>query len=141
MPPQIQTGSLDKAGHPVVKIRVYGIIAENKVEFDAMIDTGFSGFLMMPLMDALPLALTLFGTSAFTLADGSTQQKLLAFGSIEVGEETVKGVIALEPNSTGLLLGVDFLRKANKAFILENSGWTLIDQGAAGFGIATRRIF
>jgi len=61
-----------------------------------MIDTGFTGFLLMPIMSAFPLGLTLVGTGNYTLADDSTSPKLLAIGSVIVGnEDPVHGVIVL----------------------------------------------
>lgn len=78
-----------------------------------MIDTGFTGFLLMPMMSAFPLGLTLVGTGNYTLADDSTSPKLLAIGSVIVqNEDPVHGVIVLEPNQCDLLLGMDFLTKA-----------------------------
>lgn len=79
----VKIGFLDKAGHPHIKIRVWGLSADFGREFEAMIDTGFSGYLSIPLVQAFPLALTLFGTTQYELADGSMSPKLLAHGSID----------------------------------------------------------
>ena len=123
MPPQpLQIGFLDKSGHPTVKIKVRGIVEVAEQEFEAMIDTGFTGFLMMPLLDAFPLALTLMGTSSYTLADGTTSPKLLAVGTVTLQGESTSGVIVLESNQCGLLLGMDFLRKASRALIVHKDG-------------------
>ena len=48
----ILTGSLSDTGHPVIKITVFGIHPDLKQEFEVMIDTGFTGFLLMPIMSA-----------------------------------------------------------------------------------------
>src|SRR4051812_21340427 len=106
----ILIGSLDEFGHPVVQITVHGIHPDMKQEFEAMIDTGFTGFLLMPMLSAFPLGLTLLGTSDYTLADNSTSARLLASGTVTVEGEEVTGVIVLETNECGLLLGIDFLR-------------------------------
>ena len=48
----VQIGYLDKNGHPTVKIKVHGIVSGAQQEFEAMIDTGFTGFLLMPIVSA-----------------------------------------------------------------------------------------
>ena len=124
----IQTGYLDKIGHPNVKITVHGISADLKQEFEAMIDTGFTGFLMMPLVSAFPLGLTLLGTSSYTLADGSTSPKLLALGTVGLDGQETSGVIVLETNQCGLLLGMAYLRSAKRTLIVSDNSVTLLDQ-------------
>lgn len=124
-----QTGYLDSAGHPYLKIRVWGLAEQFAAEFDAMIDTGFSGYLSIPLVQAFPLALTLFGTTQYQLADGTMSPKLLAHGSIECQGEITSGLIALEANaSCGPLLGMEFLRQSKKMLILWGSGVLLVDE-------------
>jgi predicted aspartyl protease len=121
-------GYLDSAGHPHVKIRVWGVADQFAQEFEAMIDTGFTGFLMLPLVSAFPLALTLFGTTTYTLADGSASPKLLAFGQVDLDGDVVQGLIVLEANaSSGPLVGMDFLKRSNKALVVTKTGVWLFD--------------
>jgi len=94
-----------------------------------MIDTGFTGFLMMPLTESFPLALTLYGTSSWTLAGGTLQPKLLAFGTVLLEGVHTHGVILLEPNASRPLLGMEFLRESNKALVVSKAGCFLIDEG------------
>ncbi len=69
----------------------------------------------MPLIKAFPLGLVLTGTTGLTLADGSTHPRLTAWGLASVEGEEQDGLIILEPNSDEVLLGMDFLRKFQKA--------------------------
>jgi predicted aspartyl protease len=126
---------LDKGGHPTVKISVHGIHPDLAVEFDAMIDTGFTGFLMMSIVPAFPLGLTLLGSSSYTLADGSNSPKLTAYGTVTCQGESVGGVIVLEPNQCGLLLGMDFLRQARRALVVSEKGVLLIDEKIVAAGV------
>ena len=127
MPPPIQTGHLDSYGHPAIKIAVYGVAEAAQQQFEAIIDTGFTGFLMMPLSSAYSLTLTLMGTANYELADGSICSKLLAHGSVTLEDEVVSGVITLEErNDCVLLLGMDFLRKAQRALWVHESGMSLV---------------
>jgi predicted aspartyl protease len=122
-------GYLDKAGHPHIKVRVWGLSSDFGQEFEAMIDTGFSGYLMLPLVQALPLALTLFGTTTYTLADGSQSPKLLAHGHVDHEGDVTEGLIVLEANaSSGPLLGMEFLRRSSKLLVLGRSTVMLVDE-------------
>jgi len=94
-----------------------------------MIDTGFSGYLMLPLIRAIPLGLKLVGTTQYLLADGSVSPKLLAHGSVDVGGEVTTGLIALEANGACLpLLGMEFLRRSKKMLFVGRNGVMLADE-------------
>jgi predicted aspartyl protease len=125
----VKTGYLDNAGHPHIKIKVWGLSDQFGQEFEAMIDTGFSGYLSLPLVRAFPLALTLFGTTQYELADGSMSPKLLAHGSIDHEGEITSGLIALESNANcGPLVGMEFLRQSKKMLLLGKGGVVLLDE-------------
>ena len=72
---------------PTLKIQVGGQL--KTLEFDALIDTGFSGFILMSMFDAIPLGLMLDGTMTVTLADGNGYVKVTAEGTITVDGEGV----------------------------------------------------
>jgi predicted aspartyl protease len=122
-----KTGYLDASGHPHVKVRIWGIAEQFAQEFEAMIDTGFTGFLSMPITAAFPLGITLFGTTSYMLADGSISPKLLGWGTVAMGDERALGTIVLESKSNGLLLGMEFLKKLNKALLVGSRGVVLVD--------------
>jgi hypothetical protein len=64
----------------------------------------------MPLLQAFPIGLVLVGTTQVVLADGSTAPKLTAMGALEIGGDRRAGVILLEPSSSDVLVGMEFLR-------------------------------
>ena len=65
----IQTGYFDKIGNPCLKFHLAGVHHDIPgLEFEAVIDTGFTGFLVLPMVQAFPLGLPLHGTTSATLA-------------------------------------------------------------------------
>ena len=116
------TGSFDSAGCPTIDIEISGPLG-HKHQFTAMVDTGFSGFLLLPILSAFPVGLLLQGTMRITLADGSTQTKLTCLGSIHFDGKEDVGVIVIEPQNTQVLVGMEFLRIFNLRLTVEpNSG-------------------
>jgi|HubBroStandDraft_1064217.scaffolds.fasta_scaffold222910_1 hypothetical protein len=133
----LQIGYLDRLGHPVLAIRVTGTNPTAHLDVDAMIDTGFTGFLQLPIAQALPLGLVLCAESEFSLADGSSVTNFIAKGKVTTrpptdshaqarptAPETVEGFIVL--GGDGALLGMEFLRSLDK-WLLVGKGVFLID--------------
>ncbi len=125
IPPWI--GSLGSSGSPVLKIGIAGPFSE-PVEFEAVIDTGFTGFLSMPLIKAFPLGLILDGTTSVVLADGSESYNLVARGTVSVNAESKLGTILLETTGNEVLLGMDFLRRFKKALLISRSAVAMFDE-------------
>jgi predicted aspartyl protease len=126
------TGYLDSAGSPRLKIILRGVWQGVEQELDAIVDTGFTGFLSMPMVDAFPLGLVLYGTTTTILADGSTSYKLMAVGTACVGTESEVGIVLLNMGSgpSAVLLGMEFLRIFNKSLFLIKDTVILIDSPA-----------
>ncbi|MDX6444569.1 MAG: gag-polyprotein putative aspartyl protease [Blastocatellia bacterium] len=124
------TGSFNKAGSPTLKIKIAGPLPGSGQEFEAIVDTGFTGFVSMPIVKAFPLGLLLAGTTSVTLADGQSAFNLTATGIVTVGNSSEVGVIILQGSSADMLLGMDFLSKFGRVlFIHPNKGVaSLIDE-------------
>ena len=125
----IAPGSFDKSGSPTVQITVSGVYG-NPYTVDAIIDTGFSGFLSMPIIQAFPIGLTLYGTTTVILADGSSANKLTALGAVAIGDLKRSGVIILEGFAIDPLIGMDFIRTFELALAVTKDKVRLFDQEA-----------
>jgi predicted aspartyl protease len=130
------TGFLDSTGSPRIKISLRGWYEGVHRELDAVVDTGFTGFLSMPLVEAFPLGLILSGTAITILADGSQSFKLTALGEVFVGEESQRGVVLLDSGPSDVLVGMEFLKVFKKSLFVHEQIVSLIDteqikQGAA----------
>ena len=79
-----------------------------------MMDTGFSGFLLLPILSAFPVGLLLRGTMDITLADGSTQTKLTCLGGIHFDNKYELGLVVIEWQNTDVLVGMEFLSRFGK---------------------------
>src|SRR5208337_177788 len=112
------TGSFNNSGSPVIEIAVSGPVT-NPTNLTAMVDTGFSGFLLLPILEAFPVGLILKGTIPITLADGSTQTKLTCLGEVHFDGESQVGLIIIEWQSTDILVGMDFLRKFQRMLVVD----------------------
>ena len=112
------TGYLDANGDPCISIEVSNPL-NWKVSLDCLIDTGFTGFLSIPILQAFPIGLLLITTIPVTMADGRTDAKLGCLGKVHLGAEEQVGLIIIEPNSAKSLLGMDFLKKFNKKLLVD----------------------
>lgn len=113
-------GSLNNFNHPIFTIKVFGFSEKNTISVNAMLDTGFSGFLSLPLADCLRTGLILYSTATYTLADGSIDSALLCLGTIFVPTKKVIGAISISKD-TNALLGMEFLKNLNATLHLSLS--------------------
>ena len=111
-------GSFDSAGCPTVEIEVSNPLGWKK-KLTALVDTGFSGFLSIPILEAFPIGLLLHCTTSVVLADGQTQSKLTCLGMAHIAGEARIGSIIIEPQGDQVLLGMEFLREFKKKLVLD----------------------
>ncbi|MBM3755127.1 MAG: hypothetical protein FJW38_14230 [Acidobacteria bacterium] len=122
----------ENTGTPILRVTVSGNALEHAIEVDAIIDTGFAGFVLMPIMQALPLGLTLVGVAEFTLADGRTAANYTGLGSVSIEGESRSGIFVLEsnPECGNVLLGMAFLRRLDASLTVDKAGVTIASQEA-----------
>ncbi len=101
------TGFFDEYGQPKVSILIKGHKGEHSV--DAVIDTGFDGFICLPTSLAIQLGLELCGAQGVELADGSQHEELVFTGTTTFDGETCTVEIALT-ESDDALIGTELLR-------------------------------
>lgn len=107
-----------------VNLEVYG----NKgtgTTIEALVDTGFNGYLQIPLTQALPLGLTLISIQSFTIANGSSMTTLLCEGRIKINGKFIDTTISL-PMSGNILLGTELMRKISPTLGIDFSSNLLV---------------
>jgi clan AA aspartic protease len=82
----ILQGSIDNRNQLWVPITVAGDHGQQTIS--ALLDTGFTGELLLPLQIAVPLGLKLAGVAPYQLADGSISQQMLFSASVSWGTQT-----------------------------------------------------
>lgn len=117
-------GFLDSNGHPHFTIEVYGFNPNAPVKINAMMDTGFTGFLSLPLTNCFQAGLILLSTATYTLADGSPSNTLLCLGTIKTPTRNIVGAIAISFKSPDAIIGIDFLQKINGKLIFDMAAKT-----------------
>lgn len=90
-----------------------------------MVDTGFSGFLLLPILEAFPVGLILRGTMPIILADGSQQTKLTCLGKVTFDGKDEIGLVIIEWENTQILAGMEFLRKFGKQITINTVSSTV----------------
>jgi predicted aspartyl protease len=127
-------GTFDSDGNATINIRVDG--NSGFKNYTAIIDTGFSGFVALPILDMVDLGLRTEGAADVTLGDGSTTVSHLSSGIVTLGSQAEIGTILLDENSTDVLVGMALLREFKLALILTNSTVVLYDEHEAIDAIA-----
>jgi predicted aspartyl protease len=118
----VLTGHYDTKGNPCIRLPLEGIFGRSTEKLglrpEALIDTGFTGFISMPMEHAFLLALPLSCWTSSTLADGSTHDKLAASVHVKLVGKATWGEAILEPHSSEYLVGLEFLRTFHLALVL-----------------------
>jgi predicted aspartyl protease len=96
-----------------------------KHSFEAGMDTGFTGFLSIPLLAAVKAGLILGGVMPLTLADGKSQSFLYCLGAAETETKSAIGVTVISP-SDDVLIGMEFLRLLGLRLIVDPISKTAI---------------
>ncbi|MDD2785571.1 MAG: hypothetical protein PHS79_01605 [Patescibacteria group bacterium] len=111
---------LEVLASPKIRIELYGMFGEREKPqfFDAIIDTGFTGGISMPVAQALPLGLVLFSVATFVLADGSKEQAFLCLGSAKIDGREKSITFSLSQGGE-ILLGTEFLEAFNSKLCLD----------------------
>jgi len=123
------TGHFDSRGNACLKLHLCGVAHEEPgVEFEGIIDTGFTGFIQLPIQHAFSLKLPLEGTAQYTLADGSQTVCLTALARTTCAGKKEVGVVTLAMGSQDILIGMEFLRRLRFGLMIFKSAVTLIDE-------------
>lgn len=127
-------GFLAANGDPTLEIEIKGVGQAKK--FTCLIDTGFTGFLSIPLLQALPLGLVLTATTTVTFANGITESRLICLGHAKVDSDEQLGTILLEYQSNQVMLGMDFLKKFGlKLLVCPTTGQIEVVPSGASFTV------
>ncbi len=102
------SGTITRAGSPIVEIRLLGRKAQTTIE--GILDTGFDGYLCLPIIVAVPLGLELIDVADSELADGTVVEDEPVFaGQVEWGDKILDVEILLT-RTTEALIGTALLR-------------------------------
>jgi clan AA aspartic protease len=110
-------GSLDSSHSPLVAIAVSSPSGRSHF-VDALIDTGFTGFVQLPERRARELGLTRRAVSEAQYADGRTGTIPLAWAKVTLGSDTQEGFVHIQGGSDEVIVGVELLRVFRKIFVL-----------------------
>jgi clan AA aspartic protease len=110
-------GKTEDEASPVIRISITASNAKAQ-EFEAIIDTGFTGFLSIPQQEADRLGLVPISTQIVVFADNSEHVRWIANAIVIMGHESQEGAAFLEPFSNEVLLGMEFIRKFDRMMLL-----------------------
>ena len=100
---------------PEVPVEIFGL-ANNTKKVVAVVDTGFTGFLQIPLTVGIESNLSLWSVGSSRLADGSVVKNLQCIGKIRFAGKELIGIITLSEKGNDCLLGMQFLERLKMDF-------------------------
>jgi predicted aspartyl protease len=105
-------------GQPKIIIEVKGVGGIPR-KMEAIVDSGFNGYLQIPLTEALPVGLVLSGIQNTSIADGSSMTVLVCEGTVCVDGRCVDTTIDVHNKTNVILLGTKLLEKLKATFVLD----------------------
>lgn len=109
------TYSVTENQSPKIPLEIIGIT--KSIDVVGVVDTGFTGFLQIPLTVGFEANLILFGFRPTQLADGRRIRNLECWGQVRFGGKELKGLISLSESSEACLVGMQFLQKLGTDFV------------------------
>lgn len=117
------TGFVTSSREAVIRLQVRGAGGHEET-IDAVVDTGFNGFLTLPTRLASDLALSFAGTTRAALGDG-TEVQLDVFETVVVWDGRERWVVALATGG-GALVGMSMLSECRVTLdVLEGGAVTI----------------
>lgn len=124
---RVAIATFNGPGSPVVEFTLTGGNGTPH-KLRGIIDTGFSGFVLLPLVQFVKLGLALEGTSEFGLVDGQLQTKAFGMGTVDLEGRQAKGQVFLDMTGPHILLGMPFLRQLELALVVRDTECDLYDE-------------
>jgi len=124
----VKSGRLIR-GHPYIDVLI-SLDGKSGTKFTALVDTGFSGFLSVPVMTGSLLGLKAHTTARYELADGKTSNPFpLAYGYACLDDDPpfVQGLITLSAH-TSTVVGIDFLLRCGKVMLFSSKGIVMVSE-------------
>lgn len=101
---------------PRIKIEVKGNGGYSTIE--AVVDSGFNGYLKLPYSMAFPLGLTLLAVGSGMVADGNMSAHLVCTGNVCIEGKCTDTTIDVHPVDVALI-GTSLLLELKKTFTLD----------------------
>ena len=113
------------ASSPKITFTIGGSKAQ--LEFEGTLDTGFTGFMLLPIALAVPLGLELDGLNTSLTADGTVHRSPTATAHVEFGTDSRDVSIVLAYYGDEILLGMNFLETFQQSLIIHRDKVMLMD--------------
>ena len=114
------------AGSATIRFVIGG--SKVRLEFEGIVDTGFTGFVLLPIARAVPLGLEIDGLNSFKSADGAGHQWPTATATAEFGDLASEGSVVLAFYGEEILVGLTFLETFHQSLIIHRNQVFLIDE-------------
>lgn len=102
------TGVILDTGTPAIELKIRG--SREELTLEGILDTGFNGFLCLPISLAVPLGLELIDVITSELADGTIVEDARVCASQAAWDGALMHMRLLLTTSADLLLGTDFFQ-------------------------------